>query len=543
MHKQIINKDDVQNPIEEGMNAVADIVARTLGPGGLPVIIERVGQAPNGDSLGPMITKDGVTVASECADEDAQIDVIIQTVKAICQKTNRVVGDGTTTAIVLGRAILQEALKLIEEENLNPQQVRREIERVALEVEKQLDETSLPCKTNEMIGHIATISANGDEDMGLVIEKAFAEVGAEGAITVDTGTGKEHTLEIVNGFQIHRGAEAQERFLNNVERTNFTAEKCSVLIYDGVLNSPSNLSKILNEVYDHAGQGETAHLGPQRMLPPIVVVANEFTRDVIQLMLQLKNNEHMPMQLCAVRSPHQTKVTTQWLEDMATFMGGERLGNGNRSLDNFKLTDLGLVDKVVAEKYVTTFYGGQGAEEEILERIDQLKAQRTHAESAYDASIISDRLASLSQGIAKIGVGGLTDLEIKEKYHRIEDAVNAARAAIESGVVPGGGTALLRISEKLQGNSVGERILRRALKAPFEQVLKNLGREGHIEDYAEKVLKSAQIYDGKNDQFVDALEAGIVDPVKVTKTALSNAVSISSLLSTSGGAIVFKRKA
>ena len=528
MQKTITNKEDLHKSIKVGMSEIASIVARTLGPGGLPVLIERRGQTPSGDPLGPMITKDGVTVASECANGDPTIDTIIQSVKSICQKTNRVVGDGTTTAIVLGRAILEGALEAAKTQN--PQQVRRDIEAASLEVESRLSEIAIEC-TSDMVEYIATISANGDKEIGSIIKKAFDAVGSEGAITVDTGHGKNHSLDIVNGFQIRRGAEAQDRLLNNSEKTKFETENCHVILYDGVLNSPQNVLHALQLLSEHY----------QNKMPPVLFIANEFSQDVIQMLLM---NNSAGLQSCAVRSPHQTKVTTQWLDDMAVFLGGTRMGNGNRNLANLELDDIGIADKVVVEKYVTTLYGGAGLDEAVLERIDQLKAQRNQAESEYDSSIISDRLAALAEGIAKIGVGGLTDLEVKEKYHRIEDAINAARAAIEGGIVAGGGSTLLRLSETFTADTVGHKILRKALKAPFRQILRNLGKEEADIDWIQaRVLEDpAVVYDGELEEVQEALRAGIIDPVKVTKTALSNAVSISSLLSTAGGAIVFDRK-
>lgn len=534
MFKKIIHKEEIRKFIKEGTEQIASIVAVTLGPGGLPVQIERLGQSPSGESLGPMITKDGVTVATECASNDESIDVVIQTVKAICQKTNRIAGDGTTTAIVLGRAILNEALEEIENSGINPQTLRRQIEEAAKNVETMLDDYSNACNTYQAMGHVATISANGDKEIGNVIQAAFEAVGSEGAITVDTGAGRYHTLDIVNGFQIRRGAEAQDRFFNSADRTQFEAENCHVLLYDGKLQSPQSALHVLELLFNHY----------QGKMPPILFVANEFSLDVVQALLM--NKAHAGLQICCVRSPHQTKVTTQWLDDMAVFMGGERLGNGNRNLNNIEFDDIGVVKRVVVDKYSTTFYEGLGEDDAVLERIQQLKAQRSTAESEYDASIISDRLAALSEGIAKIGVGGLTDLEVKEKYHRIEDAINASRAAIEDGVVPGGGTTLLRIAQSLTNNTQGSRVLAKALVAPFNQILLNLGLDSdEISEVRQDLLKlnrEQTVYDGVTGSLVDAWDSGILDPTKVTKTALSNAVSICSLLSTSGGAIVFNRK-
>lgn len=531
MHKVITHKDAMYDHIKAGIDSVASIVGRTLGPGGLPILIERHGQTPSGEALPPLITKDGVTVAMECASPDPNVDLVIQSVKDICRKTNKIAGDGTTTAIVLGKAFLDETLAYIEALKDNPQQVKNSLEQAIEEVIEMLRGETVECKTFDMIEHVATISANGDAEIGKVIREAFEAVGTEGVITVDEGGGRSHSLEIVDGFQIKRGAEAQDRFFNNTDRTKFEAENVHVVMYDGKLTQPSLVLQILELLWKQY----------QGKMPAILFMANEFSNDCLQVMLMVKAEQGLSV--CAVRNPHQTKVTTAMLDDISVFLGGERLGNGNRNLNNIEFDDLGIASKVVADKYSTTFFDGQGNEEAVLQRIDQLKAQREQAESPYDAALFSDRIASLAEGIAKIGVGGTTDFEVKEKYHRIEDAVNAARAAIAEGVIPGGGATLYRISEALDDTTVGRRILKRALKAPLRTILSNLGNESGTINQIGKYLTEnpGMTWDGVSADYVEAVEVGIVDPVKVTKTALRNACSISALLSTCGGAITFTR--
>lgn len=531
--KKITHKEAMYKDIKEGMHSIASIVGRTLGPGGLPILIARVGQSLNGDPLGPMITKDGVTVAGECGSpENPNVDLVIQAVKDICIKTNRIAGDGTTTAIVLGEALLFESLKLIENENLNPQEVKRSLEKAMEGILASLDAVAIPCNTFDMIEHVATISANGDSEIGSVIRKSFEAVGVDGIITVDEGGGRNHSLTVVDGFQFKRGAEAQDRFFNNTDKTKFEAENCHVILYDGKLTQASQVLEVLNLLW-------TKYEGK---MPPVLFMANEYSSEAIQAMLINKAN--MGLSVCAVRNPHQTTVTTVMLDDMGVYLGGERLGNGNRNLTALEFDDIGIAKKVVVDKYVTTFFGGEGKEELVLERIEQLKAQRNQAESPYDAALISDRISALAEGIAKIGVGGLTDFEVKEKYHRIEDAVNAARAAITEGVIPGGGATLYRISEGLEVSSVGDRILKNALKAPINQILANLGVLNEVGTplaLARLLEDQGSTFDGVSYSVVNALEKGIIDPVKVTKTALNNAVSIAALLSTCGGAITYER--
>lgn len=532
MSKTITHKEAMYDHIRTGVDSVASIVGRTLGPGGLPILIERVGQALNGEPLPPIITKDGVTVAAECASNDPLTDVVIQSVKDICRKTNRIAGDGTTTAIVLGKAFLDETLDVLKNhKGANPQEVKRALEEGIDLVVKMLADETVECKDYDMIQHVATISANGDAEIGAVIRQAFEAVGVDGVITVDEGGSKNHTLEVIDGFQIKRGAEAQDRFFNNQDRTKFEAENAHVVLYDGKLNQAQQVLEVLKLVYEKT----------EGKMPPLVLMANEFGMEALQAMLMVKAHDNVT--ICAVRNPHQTKVTTVMLDDMAVYLGGERLGNGNRNLNNIEFDDIGICDRIVVDKYTCTFLNGHGAEEDVIARIDQLKAQREISEDAYESSILSDRIASLAEGIAKIGVGGATDLEIKEKYHRIEDAVNAARAAVAEGVIPGGGATLYRISEKLPSEGLGNYILKRALKAPFQQIQTNL----FVSESTQK-LQGQQIcqdvestWDGVSDRQVKAVQAGIIDPVKVTKTALRNACSIAALLSTCGGAITFVR--
>lgn len=542
--KKISHKEEVSPKILEGIGKIAKIVKRTLGPGGLPILIEREGITHSGDPLGPMITKDGVTVADQCFDPDPEVDLVIQTVKAICRKTNRIAGDGTTTAIVLGEAILSEVSKLLSARpDLNPQMVRESVEEAARDVQRMLTALAEPVKDPQKIAEVATISANGDQEIGDIIRKAFEEVGAEGVITVDEGHSQHTTIEVVEGFQIKRGAEAQDRFFNNAENTRFEADNACVILYDGALRNYTDLLPALVAI-------RTEYVERQkRAIPPILVVANEFAPEVIQFLLIQK--AEAGLSVCAVKSPHMTTVRTQMLDDMAVLLGGTRLGVGGRAISAATIEDIGIAGKVVADKYTTTFYDGAGEEEDVLKRIDQLKAARAQAESPYDASLINDRIGALSNGVAKIGVGGSTELEIKERYHRIEDALNAARAAIEEGVIPGGGSTLFRIaadlSEVQEGWTVGQEILANALQYPIRQVIENVGEDpdsvlNELVDEQDVQDFERLVYDARNKVIVDAFNAGIIDPVKVTRIALENAVSIAALLSTCGGAISFTRE-
>ncbi len=541
--KKIVHKEEMIKHVQEGIGMIADIVKRTLGPGGLTIVLERTGQALDGSPLMPLQTKDGVTVAEECSDTKPETDIIIQAVKAICKGTDKTAGDGTTTAIVLGAAILKESFAAIEADSLNPQLVRESVEAASRETMEILDSYMTPIKDDlKKIEEVATISANGDLAIGKIIRQAMDEVGSEGVITVDEGSSSETEIKIVDGFQINRGAEAQDRFFNNESKDRFEAENCYVVLYNGAIRSHSDMITPLQCIADHA-KAKATEEGKQPTMPPVLVIADEFSQEAIQFLLI--NRAQAGMTVCAVKSPHMTSVRTGMMDDMAVMLDGQRLGNGSRNLQSVTIDDIGFVERVVVSKYTTTFYDGDGSEEEVLDRIKQLKAQQENAESPYDAALLRDRVAALGQGIAKIGVGGATDMEVKERYHRIEDALNAARAAISDGVIPGGGITLCRAAYELvagQDPTVGQRILSKALIAPFNQIIENIG--GSPSEILKKLhtkSKRGFTYDARNKELVDAFEAGILDPVKVTKTALQNATSIAALLSTCGGGIVYTR--
>lgn len=539
MSKKIVTREELSEPKLKGLTQIAGIVKRTLGPGGLPILIQRVGQSLEGTPLGPKITKDGVSVADECSSPIEEEDVIIQAVKGICRRTVNVAGDGTTTAVVLGEAIVKEMDRVLKADpTLNPQLVKESVEEAAKEVVKKLRRLATPVKKNKMIQQVATISANGDEEIGKIIADAFSHVGAEGVVTVDEGYTTKVTLDKVDGYQFGRGAEGRNAFFNNKDNTMFEAEGVALVIYDGRLSSYTQLIPAFNVL---AGVvHENGQPRPTKKLPPMVVIANEFSPDVLQFMLVQKNEGGLI--LCPVVGPNTTHVRSGYYDDLAAYSGGTRLGNGSRNLESIEESDIGLVTRVIIDKYKTTFYDGQGAEEDILERVGQLRAARETAESSYDRQVMNDRIAALTNGIAKIGVGGTTEFEIKEKYDRIEDALNAARAAIQEGVVPGGGSTLLRIARGLdEKKSVGHAILQVALQAPFYQILENIGLSDKASEYASEMTRSNKIvFDARNKQVKRALAAGIIDPVKVTRTALENAVSIAALLSTAGGAIIYK---
>tara|TARA_R110000868_G_C10973188_1_gene771526 strand:+ start:61316 stop:62890 length:1575 start_codon:yes stop_codon:yes gene_type:complete len=521
--------------MQEGLSEIAEMVKATLGPGGLPIIIQRVGQSLNGEPLGPKITKDGVSVAEECGSNDPAKDLIIQAVKHICKKTNTTAGDGTTTAIVLGEAIVIETLKILEEDpSLNPQLVKESIEKAVAEVQVTLKEMAIPISNMETVKQAATISANGDQEIGGIIGDAFEAVGAEGVVTVDEGSTNQVTLNIVDGYQIDRGVEGRTMFFNNKEGTKFEATNCAVICYDGKLLNYTEIANALNTLAKKDNQGRAVEL------PPVLIIANDFSNEVLTWLGIQKADAGL--QLCPIKGPHQTTVRSGYYDDIACMSGGARCGNGKKSLKELTVADAGVVGRVVVDKYKCIMYDGEGDSDVILSRVDRLNAQKLEAESPYDVQVLNDRIGALTGGVAKIGVGGATEFEIKEKYDRIEDALNAARAAIEEGVVPGGGCTLLRIASELNiknNPSVGDKILSVALTAPFKQILINIGLEA-TNDIGYKLEENENlVYNARTKEVVNFMEAGIVDPVKVTRLALENATSIASLLSTAGGGIIY----
>lgn len=455
----------------------------------------------------------------------------------------------TTTAIVLGQALVKATQKYqFENPDENPQLIKESIEKVARDIIDKLKGEAHIVKDMSKIKEVATISANGDEEIGTIIANAFSHVGAEGVVTVDEGYSSKLTLDKVNGYQFNRGALARDAFFNSKNMTKFETDvDTAVVIFDGKLQGYTNLVPILETI----AQVDPNTGKPSIEVPPILIIANDFSPDVLQYLIIQK--QEIGLNVCCVKGPHTTFIRTGYYDDLAAYTGGTRFGNGNKSLIEVESEDIGYAERVVVDRYKTTIYDGFGSEEAILERVELLNEHKLNAESPYDAQLISDRIAALTNGVAKIGIGGSTELEIKEKYDRVEDALNAARAALQEGVLPGGGCSLLRKSlylNKIVENKIikekeaGHYILEEALRAPFIQILRNIGLNiKDINSVMDKVLnsKGLEVYNARTKTLVDPFESGILDPVKVTRSALENAVSISGLLTTAGGAIIFEK--
>lgn len=538
MYKKILDTQELNQNIMPAVREIAGIVKRTLGPGGRPILIQRVGQALNGEPLGPKITKDGVSVAEECSSKDPEKDIVIQAVKHICKKTNNTAGDGTTTAIVLGEALMEAMdVYLASNHTQNPQLLKESVESAVADVIETLKKKTTLITDFKLVEQVATLSANGDRAVGKIIRQAFDAVGAKGVVTIDEGRSTDITLDVVGGFQFNRGAEGRDMFFNSSDGTKFEIENCGIICFDGKINDFTKLAKALDSIAVRDKNGNPISI------PPVLIVANDFSNEVLTWLNIQKTQAGL--MFCPVRGPNQTTVRTSYYNDIAFLSGGVRLGNGNPALESLQPHQVGFAKKVVVTKYNTTIYAEKD-EQEILKYVDVLETQKAKAESPYDAQIINDRMAALTNGVAKIGIGGATDFEVKERYDRVEDALNAARAAIEEGVIAGGGIILRKIADDLskkEDRTPGEEVLSEALKAPFEQILTNIGVQNQAKNIFEDLKSNDNLtYNARDKKVVNFLEAGIVDPVKVTRLALENATSIAALLSTAGGSIIYVKE-
>jgi len=487
----------------------------TLGPKGRNVVIDkRFGS--------PTITKDGVTVAKEIELSDAIENMGAQMVKEVAAKTSDVAGDGTTTATVLAQAIFREGLKNVTA-GANPMGLKRGIEQAVDTVVEELKHMSKATKDKKEIAQVATIAANNDKTIGDLIAEAMEKVGKDGVITVEEAKAMETTLEVVEGMQFDRGY-LSPYFVTDPERMEVVLEDARVLIHEKKLSVMKDMLPLLEQVVQ-AGR-------------PLLIIAEDLEGEALATLVV--NKLRGTLAVCAVKAPGFGDRRKAMLEDIATVTGGKAITEDlGIKLENLKLDDLGRAKKVVVDKDNTTIIEGAGSSKAIEARIKQIRAQIEETTSDYDREKLQERLAKLAGGVAMIKVGAATETEMKEKKARVEDALNATRAAVEEGIVPGGGVALLRASEalgslKLSGDeATGVSIVRRALEEPIRQIVENAGLEGSV--VVEKVKAGIPItrgFDAETNEYVDMMQAGIIDPTKVERVALQNAASIASLLLT-----------
>ncbi len=513
MAKQITYGEQSRQAILRGVNQLADAVKVTLGPRGRNVIIDRKFGSPT-------ITKDGVTVAKEIDLKDPVENMGAQMVREVASKTSDVAGDGTTTATVLAQAIYREGAKNVVA-GANPMELRRGIERAVEVITAELKRMSKPV-SGSMVAQVGTISANNDETIGTIIAGAMDKVGKDGVITVEEAKTMETTLEVVEGMQFDRGY-LSPYFVTDPERMEVVLENPHILIHEKKISNLKDLLPLLEQV---AKSGD-----------PLLVVAEDLEGEALATLVV--NKLRGTLKVAAVKAPGFGDRRKAMLEDIATLTNGKAITEdlGIR-LENLKLEDLGRAKKVTIDKDNTTIIEGAGTRKAIEGRVKQLRAQIEDTTSDYDREKLQERLAKLVGGVAVIKVGAATETELKEKKARVEDAMHATKAAVEEGIVPGGGVALLRAAKalaalKLDGEQqIGVQIIARAVEEPIRWIASNAGQEGAVVVAKVKGLGPEEGFNALNDKYENLVTAGVIDPTKVVRTALQNAASIASLMLT-----------
>ena len=512
--KVIRFSQEAREKILKGVNVLADAVTVTLGPKGRNVVLEKSFGAPT-------VTKDGVTVAKEIELEDKFENMGAQMVKEVASKTSDVAGDGTTTATVLARAIYTEGIKMVAAGH-DPMSLKRGIDRAVESVVGELKSLSKPTKDRKEIAQVGTISANNDSTIGDIIAEAMEKVGKEGVITVEEAKGLETTLEVVEGMQFDRGY-LSPYFVTDPERMEARLEDAYILIHEKKISSMKDLLPVLEAI---AKSGK-----------PLLLIAEDIEGEALATLVV--NKIRGTLQCCAVKAPGFGDRRKAMLEDIGVLSGGRMIAEElGVKLENVTLQDLGRAKKIVVDKDNTTVIDGAGKRSDIEGRIKQIRAQIDETTSDYDREKLQERLAKLVGGVAVIRVGAATEIEMKEKKARVEDALHATRAAVEEGVVPGGGVALLRASAALdslragENEKVGVNIVKRALEEPCRWIASNAGWEGSVVVDKIKNNKGSFGFNAGSEEFEDLMKAGIIDPTKVVRTALQNASSVASLLLT-----------
>src|SRR5216117_336825 len=515
MAKQLKFDEEARASLLRGINIMAAAVKATLGPKGRNIVIDKKFGSPT-------ITKDGVTVAKEIELKDPNEDLGAQMIKEVAAKTSDVAGDGTTTATVLAQAIFRAGLKNVTA-GANPMGLKRGIDQAVEAVVEELKHLSKATKDKKEIAQVATIASNNDKTIGNLIAEAMEKVGKDGVITVEESKSADTVLDVVEGMQFDRGY-LSPYFVTDAERMEVVLEDALVLIHEKKISVMKDMLPLLEQVA-RAGK-------------PLLIIAEDVEGEALATLVV--NKLRGTLHTCAVKAPGFGDRRKAMLEDVATVTGGKAITEDlGIKLENLKLQDLGRAKKVVVDKDNTTIIEGAGNTKEIEGRIKQIRAQIEENSSDYDREKRQERLAKLAGGVAAVKVGAATETEMKEKKARVEDALNATRAAVEEGIVPGGGVALLRASEalgslKLSGDeATGVSIVRRALEEPIRMIVENAGLEASV--IVEKVRGMVPVtrgFDAETNEYVDMMQAGIIDPTKVERVALQNAASIASLLLT-----------
>jgi chaperonin GroEL len=523
--KEIKYDIKARESILRGVNTLADAVKVTLGPKGRNVILEK--------SFGaPAITKDGVTVAKEIELEDKFENMGAQMVREVASKTSDVAGDGTTTATILAQSIYREGSRLVAA-GTNPMALKRGIDQAVTAVVDELHKISKPTKDQKEIAQVGTISANNDSSIGNIIADAMAKVGKEGVITVEEAKGMETTLEVVEGMQFDRGY-ISPYFVTNPEKMEASLDEPYILIHEKKVSAMKDLLPVLETI--------------AKMGKPLVIIAEDVDGEALATLVV--NKLRGTLQVAAVKAPGFGDRRKAMLEDIAILTGGQMISEDmGWKLENVTVKELGTARKVSIDKDNTTIIDGGGDRAAIEGRVKQIRVQVDETTSDYDREKLQERLAKLVGGVAVIRVGAATEIEMKEKKARVEDALNATRAAVEEGIVPGGGVALLRcitameaLKLKSHDEQLGVQIIKRALEEPIRQIANNAGFEGSVVAEHVKNEKGAMGFNAEPGQYEDLMEAGVIDPTKVTRYAIQNAASVASLLITTEAMVAEKPK-
>ena len=515
MAKQVIHGEESRQAIMRGLNQLADAVKITLGPKGRNVVIDKKFGSPT-------ITKDGVTVAKEIELRDPIENMGAQMVREVASKTSDVAGDGTTTATVLAQAIFREGVKTVAA-GANPMALKRGIEKAVEAAVESIKAMSKPVR-GDMIAQVGTVSANGDLTIGNIIAEAMKKVGKDGVITVEESKSLETSLEVVEGMQFDRGY-LSPYFVTDPERMESVLENAFILLHEKKISSMKDLLPLLEQV---------AKLGK-----PLLIVAEDVEGEALATLVV--NKLRGTLQVSSVKAPGFGDRRKAMLEDIAILTGGRLISEDlGIKLENVKLEDLGRAKKLVVDKDNTTIVEGAGKQSEIQGRVSTIRRQVEETTSDYDREKLQERLAKLVGGVAVIKVGAATETELKEKKARVEDAMHATRAAVEEGIVAGGGVTLVRAAKALdavkradEDEQIGVNIVKRALEEPLRQIAQNAGREGAVIVERVKAEKNENFgFNAESEEFEDLVKAGVIDPAKVARTALQNAASIASLMLT-----------
>jgi chaperonin GroEL len=513
--KDVKFSDDARQKMLAGVNVLANAVKVTLGPKGRNVVLDKSFGAPT-------ITKDGVSVAKEIELKDKFENMGAQMVKEVSSHTSDVAGDGTTTATVLAQSILTEGMKAVAA-GMNPMDLKRGIDKAVIVAVEALQKMSKPCADDKAIAQVGTISANSDNEIGDIIAEAMGKVGKEGVITVEEGSGLANELDVVEGMQFDRGY-LSPYFVNNQQNMSAEQEEPFVLLYDKKISNIRDLLPVLEGVAK-AGR-------------PLLIIAEDVEGEALATLVI--NNMRGIVKVTAVKAPGFGDRRKAMLQDIAILTGGTVISEEvGLSLEKASLDDLGSAKKIIVTKEETTIIDGAGKPKEIEDRVNQIRAQIEEASSDYDREKLQERVAKLAGGVAVIKVGAATEVEMKEKKARVEDALHATRAAVEEGVVPGGGVALIRARTamaKIKGDNhdqdIGVSIARRAMEEPMRQIVSNAGDEASVVVNKVEEGKDTFGYNAATGEYGDMIEMGILDPTKVTRTALQNAASVAGLMIT-----------